>query len=923
MYNSSDMKMRGILILALAIASSASNSEVSIEKYSYTWLLGCKPTEDFSEAKIPDEHRSGAYSGELHDMRRVYEELEPIPPTAIYHIITMSLDTTGWISDDDLAKNISKFKGGQLCDDLCSDCGLSLLLHVLPKKHHCDVVKKKKDINEEEWANIQLSLVKRLSSMLLRDSVQEKKSTEVSITEKIVDNLSKLAEKINSINSNSPTPNQAPRTQVVARRNCPTWTAGTSVDVFVRWVNDWNKNDNSDVLIKYMDITKSLSENKWIPGLKDYMKKIVMPGLSATNAETVEAVLEKLKVKYKKNKFEEYFELLGMVEEFRLASSDNSLVAWERFLQLMEKIKQLKVEQNVEYFFLTMFLKKGAKAEMFSSFEENTLRNILGGEEEAQPPNVLKLFEKEFVNLKVQNHRTFSFETSPNEDSEGVHVGEDLCGESVHYGERGRTFHRGSRLIRSTSNPRLFRQARSQSWSNARSQSRSRPNQSFNKLVGTSYWYKKDDFKKPYSKDADKLDRILHTINKLSENQDALNSKVNSIEEKLKSVNYCEEEVREIHFTEDDKVDHQMIIDSGCPKTLAGERIIESYIRKHNLTYDQLIRKPCANIFKFGASRYPSHEIVHLPVKLPIKESINQAKDSFFATIETYIVKGDVPFLLGDNTMQNWQSKIDVANRVLELHKYKSDKGLPILLDAPLKGSHMIIGLQALKEKSLNESVKLNEEHVNLGEILTDFKNVRKMHEKLNHKSKANLAHAYANADLLTKELKETIQKVVDQCKVCQEYRKSMPRPAVTLPKCNDFNQIITLDFKIWGKNYILWMICSFTRFIKGVVIPNKEAETVINAVIQNWNCNFGIPSTGYWSDNGTEFKNAEMSEFCQKNGLSIKFGPAYSPWANGLNERNHASADKIIAKIMEDDRGLSLSDAVGLASWCHNTNIN
>ena len=70
----------------------------------------------------------------------------------------------------------------------------------------------------------------------------------------------------------------------------------------------------------------------------------------------------------------------------------------------------------------------------------------------------MKLFEKEFVNLKVQNHRTFSFETSSNEDSECVHVGEGLCGESVHYGERGRTFHRGSRLICSTSNPRLFRQ---------------------------------------------------------------------------------------------------------------------------------------------------------------------------------------------------------------------------------------------------------------------------------------------------------------------------------------------------------------------------------------------------------------------------------------------------------------------------------
>ena len=208
-------------------------------------------------------------------------------------------------------------------------------------------------------------------------------------------------------------------------------------------------------------------------------------------------------------------------------------------------------------------------------------------------------------------------------------------------------------------------------------------------------------------------------------------------------------------------------------------------------------------------------------------------------------------------------------------------------------------------------------------EILTDFKSVRKIHERLNHKSKENLVHAYSNADLFTKDLKETIKKVVDQCRVCQKFRKSMPRPLTTLPKCNDFNQIVTLDLKQWGTKYILWMVCSFTRFIKGVVIPNKEARTVMDAVIKNWNCNFGIPSTGYWCDNGTEFKNAEMSEFCSKNGLTIKFGPAYSPWANGINECNHASADKIIAKIMEDDKKVTLCEAVALAGWCHNTNVN
>ena len=222
-----------------------------------------------------------------------------------------------------------------------------------------------------------------------------------------------------------------------------------------------------------------------------------------------------------------------------------------------------------------MFLKKGSEARIFSSYEENTLRNILGGEVEEQPVDVLKSFGKEFISLKIQNHRNFNFMLDSNDSNESVHVAnaddtihDDNHNESVHYSERGRSFQKGSKFIRSASNPRLFRQARSQSWNNSRSQSRSNPNQKFHRMVGTSYWYNKDDLKKPYQRDNEKLDRILNTIKKVADNHEELTKKVNVIEEKLKTVNYCEEEVRQIYFTENDKVDYEMIIDSGCPKTL-------------------------------------------------------------------------------------------------------------------------------------------------------------------------------------------------------------------------------------------------------------------------------------------------------------------------------------------------------------------
>ena len=65
------------------------------------------------------------------------------------------------------------------------------------------------------------------------------------------------------------------------------------------------------------------------------------------------------------------------------------------------------------------------------------------------------------------------------------------------------------------------------------------------------------------------------------------------------------------------------------------------------------------------------------------------------------------------------------------------------------------------------------------------------------------------------------------------------------------------------------------------------------------------------------------MNEYASKFGFTVRFGPTYSPWSNGINERNHASADIVVKKVLEEDSKLKLSEAVSLASWVHNTNVN
>ena len=97
----------------------------------------------------------------------------------------------------------------------------------------------------------------------------------------------------------------------------------------------------------------------------------------------------------------------------------------------------------------------------------------------------------------------------------------------------------------------------------------------------------------------------------------------------------------------------------------------------------------------------------------------------------------------------------------------------------------------------------------------------------------------------------------------------------------------------------------------------------VIEAINKCWNMPFRIPSVGYYVDNGAEFRNMKMDELVSKLGISISFGPLYSPWLNGINERNHTSCDITIKKMMEDKKVKLSEILVKTAAWTHHTNVN
>ena len=123
-----------------------------------------------------------------------------------------------------------------------------------------------------------------------------------------------------------------------------------------------------------------------------------------------------------------------------------------------------------------------------------------------------------------------------------------------------------------------------------------------------------------------------------------------------------------------------------------------------NFDYEDLPTRNVHMLFKFGDTKLVRDKVIDVPIKVKVLDEYGNT-GVHFTEIPTYGVKGKVPYMLGLNTMESWKAKLDMGEK----------KGLEILLDngtrylkilTPKDKTHMKIGLQPLREKSLKQSVK-------------------------------------------------------------------------------------------------------------------------------------------------------------------------------------------------------------------------
>lgn len=113
--------------------------------------------------------------------------------------------------------------------------------------------------------------------------------------------------------------------------------------------------------------------------------------------------------------------------------------------------------------------------------------------------------------------------------------------------------------------------------------------------------------------------------------------------------------------------------------------------------------------------------------------------------------------------------------------------------------------------------------------------------------------YAHPGADRLLFLLKEagcneaaigpTFRQVTAACGACRAARLRPPRTIVTMPRRTAFNDAIAMDLEeLTGRGRFLHIIDLGTRLSKCVVVTDKEATTIVRALLSHCICVFGAP---------------------------------------------------------------------------------
>ena len=362
---------------------------------------------------------------------------------------------------------------------------------------------------------------------------------------------------------------------------------------------------------------------------------------------------------------------------------------------------------------------------------------------------------------------------------------------------------------------------------------------------------------------------------------------------------------------------NQGALDTCCTSCVCGKEWLDIYLKALTPELKQMVQGPLPSEkqFMFGnQGKLKSSATYKIPIKVGGKLKM----------LEIDAIQSDIPLLISMTAMKEMGMILDLKNDRITV----DDIPIPVTRTS---AGHYAIDLINEDQISIDQVFMINankdHESVNLVDLTTadektQYKLLDKIHKQFGHRPKPLFVNLLKSCEKWQEKFSPMLDKIIARCEGCIMRKRAPDKPAVAMPLATDFNQVVTMDLKIWDKNkhqYILYLIDAFTRYTVATVITRKTPDQVINAIFEKWIQYFGTMDK-ILTDNGGEFSNAEMLEVSNKINLKLFTTGAESPWQNGLCEKNHAHTDNILQSVLRDFPNLSLKAALTWACTAKNS---
>ena len=126
----------------------------------------------------------------------------------------------------------------------------------------------------------------------------------------------------------------------------------------------------------------------------------------------------------------------------------------------------------------------------------------------------------------------------------------------------------------------------------------------------------------------------------------------------------------------------------------------------------------------------------------------------------------------------------------------------------------------------------------------------------------------------------------------------------------------------IGGNKYGLVIVDDFSRFTWVFFLQDKsEAQGIVKKFIRRAQNEYELKIKHVRSDNGSEFRNTNVEEFLDEEGIKHEFSAPYTPQQNGIVERKNRTLIEAARTMLDEYKTPAIFWAEAINTACHAIN--